>query len=297
MAKKVGFIGIGMMGNPMSKNLINAGFELTVWNRTESKMKEIVDLGAKPAGSAKEVAQNSDVIVTMLTGPDACEAVILGENGVLEGATSGAVIIDMTTNSPEVSKQVASEVGKKGFTMLDAPVGGSIGVAAKGLLTVQVGGDRSVFEEHKDVLEAMGKNIFHVGSNGMGCYVKLVGNAMMGCNMAVFAEAMCLGAKAGVPTDIMVEVLKNTGGVSRVMELRNPNVLSGDYSAQFMLKLLFKDLGLALDAATTENVPLPIIGLVRQIYAQALVDGRGDDDFSAVAATAEKLAGVSLKKP
>ena len=135
--------------------------------------------------------------------------------------------------------------------------------------------------------EAMGKNIFHVGSNGMGCYVKLVGNAMMGCNMAVFAEAMCLGAKAGVPTDIMVEVLKNTGGVSKVMELRNPNVLSGDYSAQFMLKLLFKDLGLALDAATTENVPLPIIGLVRQIYSQALVDGRGDDDFSAVAATAE----------
>jgi 3-hydroxyisobutyrate dehydrogenase-like beta-hydroxyacid dehydrogenase len=295
MAKKVGFVGLGMMGNPMSKNLLNAGFELTVWNRTEAKMKEIVGLGAKAAASAKEVAQNSEVTITMLTGPAAVEEVILGRNGVVEGLKSGCVVIDMSTNSPEVSQRVASEVDNRGFTMLDAPVSGSIGVAAKAALTIQVGGDEKSFEAHRDVLAAMGKNIFHVGANGMGCTVKLVGNAIMATNMAVLAEALCLGAKAGVPRDIMVEVLKNTSAASRVMELRSPNILQGEYSAQFMLKLMFKDLGLAMDAGAGQTIPMPIVGLVRQAYTQAMADGRGEDDFSAIAATAEKLAGVRLK--
>lgn len=295
MAKKVGFIGLGMMGNPMSSNLINAGFELTVWNRTESKMKPIVDLGAKPAKSAKEVAENSEVVITMLTGPADVEEVILGNNGVLEGAQPGAVIIDMSTNAPAVSQKVAAEVASKGFTMLDAPVSGSIGVAKKGALTIQVGGDKQAFEANQDVFSGMGANIFHIGANGMGCFVKLVGNSIMGTNVAVLAEAMCIGAKAGVPTDVMLEVLKNTGAASKMLDIRGPNIVSGDYSAQFMLKLLYKDLGLALDTASENSVPLPIISLVRQIYGQAMVDGRGDDDMVAVAGTTEKLSGVNLK--
>lgn len=296
MAKKVGFIGLGMMGNPMSKNLLKAGFELTVWNRTASKMKEIVVSGAKPANSAKEVAEKSEVTITMLTGSLDSEEVILGEKGVLEGMKPGAVVIDMSTISPGTSKRIASEVARKGCKMLDAPVGGTVGVAANAALTVQVGGDREVFEKHRDILAAMGKNIFYIGGNGMGCTIKLVANAIMGTNMAVLAEAMCLGAKAGISTDLMLEVLKNSAASSRMLEIRGPNIVKGEYTAQFMLKLLFKDLGLALDTAGVDSVPLPIVGLARQIYAQALVDGKGDQDFSAIAATAEKLSGVKFKK-
>lgn len=296
MGEKVGFIGLGMMGNPMSKNLLKAGFELTVWNRTESKMKEIMEQGAKAGSSPQDVAKKSQVIITMLTGSAEVEQVILGKDGVIEGLTPGSVVIDMSTISPGVSKSVASKVAEKGFAMLDAPVSGSVGVAAAAALTIQVGGDSKVFEAQRDVLAAMGKNIFYVGGNGMGCYLKLIGNALMGANMAVLAEALCLGAKAGISTDIMIEVLRNTGGASAVLERRSPNILKGDYKAQFMLKLLFKDLGIALDSAGADTIPMPIVGLVRQIYAQAMADGRGDNDFSAVAALAEKLSGVSLKK-
>ena len=296
MSKKVGFVGLGMMGNPMSKNLLKAGFDLIVWNRTASKMKEIVAQGARAGNSPKDVAQKSQVVITMLTGSSEVEQVVLGKNGVIEGLTAGSVLIDMSTISPAVSKAVALQVSGKGFAMLDAPVSGSVGVAAAAALTIQVGGDPKVFEAHRDALAAMGKNIFHVGNNGMGCYLKLVGNAIMGANMAVLAEALCLGAKAGIAADVMIDVLKNTGGASTVMERRSPNVLKGDYKAQFMLKLLFKDLGLALDSAGADAVPMPIVGLIRQIYAQAMADGRGEQDFSAVAALAEKLSGVSLKK-
>ena len=296
MAKKVGFIGLGMMGNPMSRNLLKAGFELTVWNRTKSKMEEIVALGAKRATSAKEVAEKSGVTITMLTGSSDSEEVILGKGGVLEGMKPGDVIIDMSTISPIISKRIASEVARKGCKMLDAPVGGTVGVAANAALTIQVGGDKQVFETHRDILAAMGKNIFYMGGNGMGCYIKLVANAVMGTNMAVLAEAMCLGAKAGISTDLMLEVLKNSGASSRILEIRGPNIVKDEYQAQFMLKLLFKDLGLALEVAGMDSVPLPIVGLARQIYAQALVDGKGDEDFSAIAATAEKLSGVKFKK-
>jgi len=296
MAKKVGFIGLGMMGSPMSKNLLKAGFELTVWNRTISKMDEIAASGAKPATSAGEVAQRSEVTITMLTGSSDSEEVILGKNGVLEGMKPGTAVIDMSTISPAVSKRVATEVAKKGCKMLDAPVGGSVGAAAQASLTIQVGGEKQVFEAHRDIFAAMGKNIYHIGENGMGCYIKLVANAIMGTNMAVLAEAMCLGAKAGISTDTMLEVLKNSGSASRVLEIRGPNMVKGEYRAQFMLKLLFKDLGQALDTAAMDSVPLPIVSLARQIYAQALVDGKGDEDFSAVAATTEKLSGVRFKK-
>jgi 2-hydroxy-3-oxopropionate reductase len=296
MTKKVGFIGLGMMGSPMSKNLLKAGFELTVWNRTASKMKEIIDSGAKPATSAKEVAERSQVTITMLTGSSDSEEVILGKNGVLEGMRPETVVIDMSTISPTISKHIASEVAKKGCKMLDAPVGGTVSVAANAALTIQVGGDKQVFEEHRDIFAAMGKNIFYIGGNGMGCYMKLVANAIMGTNMAVLAEAMCLGAKVGIQTDLMLEVLKNSASSSRVLEVRGPNIVKGEYKAQFMLKLLFKDLGIALDTAAGDSVPLPMVGLVRQIYGQALVDGKGDEDYSAIAATAEKLSGVKFKR-
>jgi 3-hydroxyisobutyrate dehydrogenase-like beta-hydroxyacid dehydrogenase len=209
---------------------------------------------------------------------------------------AGSVLIDMSTISPAVSRAISIQVAEKGSAMLDAPVSGSVGVAAAAALTIQVGGDPKVFESHRDVLSAMGKNIFRVGGNGAGCYMKLVGNAIMGANMAVLSEALCLGAKAGIAPDVMIEVLRNTGGASTVMERRSPNILKGDYQAQFMLKLLFKDLGLALDSAGGDTVPMPIIGLIRQIYAQAMAEGRGDQDFSAIAALAEKLSGVNLKR-
>lgn len=296
MARKVGFIGLGMMGNPMSKCLHKAGFELTVWNRTPFKMDEIVGLGADPAGSAKEVAEMSDVTITMLAGPSDVEAVILGKEGVLEGMRPGSVVIDMSTISPEVSRHVAAEVAKKGAHMLDAPVGGSVGGAAAGALTIQVGGDRLIFETHREIFTAMGKHIYHIGENGMGCYIKLIANTIMGSNMAILGEALCLGAKAGIPVEMMMEVMKNSGAHSRILETRGPNILKGEYKAQFMLKHLFKDMGLALDTAAAKAIPMPIAGLVRQVYAQAMADGRGEEDYSAVVATEEKLSKTVHKR-
>ena len=202
----------------------------------------------------------------------------------------------MSTISPEVSRRVGAEVSKKGSTMLDAPVGGSEGVAASAALTIQVGGEKHVFEAHRDIFVAMGKNIFYIGDNGMGCSMKLLGNAIMGVNMAVLGEGLSLGSKAGIPIQTMVEVLKTTGAASRVLETRGPNILTGDYKAQFMMKLIFKDMGLALDTAAQDSIPMPISGLVRQIYAQAIVDGRGEDDYSAVVASAEKLSKVTPKR-
>ena len=296
MAKKVGFIGLGMMGNPMSKCLLKAGFELTVWNRTPFKMEEIVKLGAKQAGSAREVAKKSDVTITMLAGPLDVEAIILGKDGVLEGVKSGSVVIDMSTISPEVSMRIAAEVAKKGAHMLDAPVGGSVGVAAAGALTIQVGGDKLIFETHREIFAVLGKHIYYIGENGMGCYIKLIANTIMGSNMAILGEAVCLGARAGIPVEMMMEVLKNSGANSRVLEIRGPNIVKGEYKAQFMLKHLFKDIGLALDTAATKAVPMPIAGLVRQVYAQAMADGRGEEDCSAVAATEEKISKTIHKR-
>lgn len=296
MAKKVGFIGLGMMGTPMSKNLVKAGYELTVWNRTASKMEALVALGAKAAEHPKEVASASEVVITMLAGPSDVEQVVLGEEGVSKGLKAGATLIDMSTISPEVSRRIAAHLEKLGANMLDAPVSGSVGAAASAALTIQVGGKREVFEAQREILSAMGKNIFYIGPNGMGCYMKLLGNAIMGVNMAVLGEGLCLGAKAGIPVQTMVEVLKNTGAASRVLETRGPNILQGQYAAQFMMKHIFKDMGLALDTAAQDGVPMLISALVRQIYAQALVDGRGEEDYSSVVAHLEKLAKVDPKR-
>jgi 3-hydroxyisobutyrate dehydrogenase-like beta-hydroxyacid dehydrogenase len=295
MTKKIGFIGLGMMGKPMAKNLLKAGFEVTVWNRTAAKAVEVVEQGAKSATSVRELAAAVQVIITMVTGSAELEQVVLGAGGVLEGLRPGATLIDMSTVSPATSRAVAAEVAQKGGVMLDAPVSGSVGVATAAALTIQVGGDSAAFEAQSDVFGALGKNIFHVGGNGMGCYMKLVGNALMAINMAALVEALCLGGKAGITTEAMLGVLKTTGGASAVMERRGPNILKGDYTPQFMLKLLFKDLGIALDSAASDSVPMPILGLVRQVYAQALAADRGNQDFSAVAALAQDLAKVSLK--
>lgn len=296
MAKKVGFIGLGMMGTPMSQNLARAGFELTVWNRTSSKMEVLLALGAKGATNPMEVASASEVVITMLAGPSDVEQVILGEKGVAKGLKPGSTLIDMSTISPDVSRRIAAHIEKLGSNMLDAPVSGSVGAAASATLTIQVGGKREVFEAQREILSTLGKNIFYIGPNGMGCYMKLLGNAIMGVNMAVLGEGLCLGAKAGIPVPTMVEVLKHTGAASRVLETRGPNILQGTYPAQFMMKHIFKDLGLALDAAAQDGVPMLISALVRQIYAQALVDGRSEEDYSSVVAHVEKLARVHPKR-
>lgn len=297
MAKRIGFIGLGMMGTPMSISLVKAGFDVVVWNRTAAKMGPAAAGGATIGKSPRQVAEASEVVITMLSGPPEVEAVVLGPGGLAEGLRPGSVLIDMTTNAPEASQRLGAELGRRGVAMLDAPVSGSVGAAASAGLTIQVGGDVKVFEAQRDVLAAMGKNIFHVGGAGMGCFVKLVGNAIMGVNLAVLAEGLMLGAKGGVPPAVMVEVLKQTGAASAALERRASNILRNDYTAQFMLKLLFKDLGLALDAAATAAVPMPVVGVVRQLYAHAMAEGRGDADVSAIAATTAGVAGLSLKAP
>ncbi len=296
MAEKVGFIGLGMMGNPMSKNLLKAGFSLTVWNRTASKMKELTDLGAKGASSPKEVAENSDVVITMLTSGSDVKEVALGKGGVMEGAKPGLILIDMSTVSPKDSQEIAREVEKKGCEMLDAPVSGSVGVAARGALTIQVGGKKEVFERAVPILKGMGQNIFHIGPSGMGSNMKLVTNTIMGCNAAALCEGLAMGTKAGIPPETMVEVLKFGGGQSRVLELRGPKIIAGDFSPSFMLKLLDKDMGLALENAQNLKVPVSIAEMIRGFYKKAIENGKGDNDFNAIATVFEDMAGVQIRK-
>ncbi len=296
MAEKVGFIGLGMMGNPMSKNLLKAGFSLTVWNRTAAKMKELTGLGATGASSPKEVAEKSDVVITMLTSGSDVKEVVLGKGGVLEGAKTGLTLIDMSTVSPKDSQEVAAAMEKKGCAMLDAPVSGSVGVAAKAALTIQVGGKKEVFDRALPVLQAMGKNIFHIGGSGMGSHMKLVTNTIMGCNAAALCEALAMGTKAGIPAETLIEVLKFGGGQSRVLELRGPMIIEGDFSPNFMLKLLDKDMGLALESAESLGVPMPIASMIRGFYTEAIEDGKGDNDFNAIATVFERRAGVEIRK-
>ena len=296
MPKRVGFIGLGIMGRPMAKNILTRGFPLAVHNRSSAAVEELANLGARACRSSREVAEYAEVILTCLPDSPDVEQVILGPNGVLEGARPGSIIADMSTISPEVSKRLAEEAAKKGVQMLDAPVSGGDKGAIAGTLSIMVGGEQEAFDQCLEIFQAMGRTIVHVGKIGAGGYTKLANQIMVALQLEAMAEGLVLGAKAGVDPALMVQAIG--AGLARcgVLEVRAPTVLEGNFDPGFMIRLHLKDLRLAMEAGHTLGVPLPVTAVVREMYNALQVAGKGDRDHSAIILHLEDLARVQVRK-
>jgi 2-hydroxy-3-oxopropionate reductase len=295
MKKKVGFIGLGIMGKPMAKNLLKAGFHLVVFSRNKRSVGELVQEMAIHADSPKEVAERAEVIITML--PDSAEVqeVILGKDGVIQGIKPGSVVIDMSSINPLVTQEIAGTLKGKGVEMLDAPVSGGEAGAIQGTLAIMAGGEKSVFNESMEIFKAMGRNIVHVGGIGAGGFVKLVNQIIVALNIAAVGEAFTLGVKAGLDPQVMYQAIRGGLAGSSVLETKAPMIFGRNFKPGFKIRLHQKDLKNALSTAKDLGVPLPLSGLVQQIFVSLITDGRGDEDHSALATFFEKMAKVEIK--
>ncbi|HTQ97905.1 MAG TPA: NAD(P)-dependent oxidoreductase [Candidatus Acidoferrum sp.] len=280
--KRIGLIGLGLMGLPMGMNLRKAGFPLTVWNRTAARAKDLVAAGAVLAKTPREVAEASDVLLTMVSDPPALESVLWGQDGALPALKSGSVYIDSSTISPALVKKIADACKKGGVRFLDAPVTGGDWGAREGNLVFMIGGDAETLKEVQPILDVMGKRFFHLGPNGAGQTIKLAMNAILALEVGAVAEAIGLVTKAGLQGEQLLEVLQSSMGRSGLLDLKTPLMLKGDFKPSFPLRLMHKDLGLALDLANQLGVALPTTAAVREVYNHVKGEAKEDVDYSAV---------------
>lgn len=287
---KVGMIGLGIMGRPMVRNLMKAGFAVTGFNRSQGPIDELAAEGMTPAKSACEVAEAVDVVITMLPDSPDVAAVMRGEDGVFAGAKPGTIVIDMSTISPLVAKALHEEATAKGLRMLDAPVSGGDRGAIAGTLSIMCGGDAATFEEVRPVFEAMGKTIVLVGPASAGQTVKACNQVVVALAYQAISEALVLGAKAGVEPAKIIEVLNGGLAATRVMEMRGPTMIEHNFTPGFRVRLHHKDLGIALETAKAYGVPLPATAVVDQTLASLRAAGREDLDHSAILTYIEDLA-------
>jgi 3-hydroxyisobutyrate dehydrogenase len=297
---QIGFIGIGVMGRPMTLNLLKAGHHVTIFARHPDKpeVQEVLHAGARLAPSPRAVAMASDIVITILPNSPEVEEVVNGPQGVLEGARKGLIIIDMSTIAPSMSRKLAEAARAHGAHLLDAPVSGGSQGAVNGALTIMVGGEREIFEQARPVLEAMGKkeNIFHVGPNGAGEVVKIVNNILCGAIAASIAESFVLGVKAGADVETMAKVIGVSSGASWQLANQFPlRAFNGSFQPGFMTDLLHKDLGLALDLAAENQTPVAMTALTRQMYEMARAAGYGHEDYTSLLKVLEGMAGVEVR--
>ena len=296
MAEKVGFIGLGIMGKPMARNLLKAGYSLTVYNRSAAPVEELVSQGAKGAASNKEVAANSDNIVTMLPDSEDSEKAILGPDGVLEGARPGSIVIDMSSIAPLVSQRIAAECAKKDVEMLDAPVSGGEPRAIEGTLAIMVGGKQEVFDKCYDLLKIMGSNVALTGNIGAGGVTKLANQIIVAANIEALSEALVLAQKAGVDAEKVFNAIRGGLAGSAVMEAKAPMMLDRNFQAGFRIRLHQKDLRNVLQTAQELNVPLPVTALVQQMLGSLVNNGEGEADHSAILHFLEGLSKVEVRR-
>jgi 2-hydroxy-3-oxopropionate reductase len=290
MAERVGFIGLGIMGKPMARNLMQSGYELTVHNRSPEKAEELGKEGASVAATPKEVAQKSDVVITMLPDSPQVREVVAGEDGVLEGISEGALLIDMSTISPVVTEELAEAVKEKGASMLDAPVsGGDVG-AIEGTLSIMVGGKEEDFERAKPLFEAMGKTITHVGPVGAGQVTKAANQVVVALTIEAVSEALVLGSAGGVSPEKILDVLSGGLASNKVMEVKREKFLSREFEPGGKVEFHHKDLGIALAAGREYGVALPATAVVDQLFEALMTRGRGGWDHSALLTIIEDLA-------
>ena len=296
MAEKVGFIGLGIMGKPMARNLLKAGYSLTVYNRSAAPVEELVSQGAKGAASNKEVAANSDKIVTMLPDSEDSEKAILGPDGVLEGARPDSIVIDMSSIAPLVSQRIAAECAKKDVEMLDAPVSGGEPRAIEGTLAIMVGGKQEVFDKCYDLLKIMGSNVALTGDIGAGGVTKLANQIIVAANIEALSEALVLAQKAGVDPEKVFNAIRGGLAGSAVMEAKAPMMLHRNFQAGFRIRLHQKDLRNVLQTAQELNVPLPVTALVQQMLGALVNNGEGEADHSAILHFLEDLSKVVVRQ-
>jgi 3-hydroxyisobutyrate dehydrogenase len=290
---QIAFIGMGTMGAPMAANLLNAGYSVTVHNRNREREIALSEAGAMRAATPAKAAAAADVIIVCVSDTPDVEAVILGENGVLQGARAGAVVVDMSTISPAATRAMAAALAEKDIDMLDAPVSGGSEGAQQGTLSIMVGGEAAVFERVKPVLEAMGKTITHIGPNGAGQATKVINQIIIAGTYMGVAEGMVLGLKAGLDMDKVLQAVSGGAAASWGLSNRAGNMLKNDYPLGFRVKLHAKDLRIALDAARNSGAVLPVAALVEQLEAGLINRGFGDEDVSAMARVLREASGLN----
>jgi 3-hydroxyisobutyrate dehydrogenase len=289
---KVAFIGMGTMGAAMALNLLKAGHAVTVHNRTREREAPVAAAGARRAASPREAAAGAEIVVTCVSDTPDLEAVLLGENGVVHGATAGAIVIDMSTVSPSATRRIGAELARRGIRMLDAPVSGGSEGAQKGTLAIMVGGEAADVERAMPVLAAMGKNITHVGPAGAGQLTKAINQIIISGTYLSVAEGLALGIKAGLDMQKVVQAMTGGAADSWVLTHRSANVIQNHYPLGFRVRLHRKDLGIALEAARELGVCMPCAALVAQIENGLMAQGHGDEDVSAMARVIRRTSGL-----
>ncbi|MBW7455012.1 2-hydroxy-3-oxopropionate reductase [Paenibacillus sepulcri] len=294
MNKRIGFIGLGIMGRPMSLNLIKAGYQLTVYDINQEAIDQLVLAGAAAADSPQEVGENSDIIITMVPNSGHVREVVLGDNGVIKGAKAGAVIIDMSSITPVASREIAGEAAGSGLHMLDAPVSGGEPKAIDGTLAIMVGGREDIFENVKDVLNVMGRDVILVGGNGAGATAKLANQVMVNLNIAAMSEALVLAAKAGIDINKMYQAIRGGLAGSAVLDAKLPLILERNFVAGGRIDINLKDIANVMETAHEIGVPLPLTGQLLEIFHALKVDGKAHHDHGGIVQYYERLANVTV---
>lgn len=290
---KLGLIGLGIMGKPMAKNLLKAGYDLTVLDHKKAAVEEVVAAGAK-AGTYQEIGTECDVVMTMLPNSPHVKSVMLGEGGVASCMKAGQVFIDMSSINPVASKEIAVELAEIGVEMLDAPVSGGEPKAIDGTLSFMVGGKQEIFDQYKPVLEAMGSSVVRCGEVGAGNTAKLANQIIVACNIQALAEALTLAQKAGVDPQLIFEAIRGGLAGSTVMEAKAPMMIAGNDKPGFRIDLHIKDLNNALDCAHSVGAPVPMTAQVQEILQWLHNHDGGQKDHSAIAQYYEALAGIEI---
>jgi 3-hydroxyisobutyrate dehydrogenase len=299
MAEKVGFIGLGIMGRGMANNLLKAGFKVRVWNRTASRMDALVEAGAEAGSSPADVAAHSDIVVTCVSDTPDVERVLLGEDGVIYGAKQGSLIIDCSTISPQATKEIAAKLAEKSIQMLDAPISGGSEGAAKGTLSIMIGGDEDQFQRALPIFQAMGKTITHIGPISSGQTVKLVNQVLVVGNCLAMCEALLLAQAGGVDLQKTYEAISQGAAGSWMFTNRGPQIMKRDWRPGFTIALQQKDLRLVLDAADELGVPLVGTSAIFNLYRTLEAQGLQEEGNHALMKALEHLAGfeVGTKQP
>lgn len=293
---RVGFIGLGIMGKPMCKNVLKAGYEVTVFDRNMAAVQELKSVGARVATSGKEVGENSDVLITMLPNSPHVKSVLFDENGALEGLKEGTVVIDMSSINPVESKNIAEGLAKKGVLLLDAPVSGGEPKAIDGTISVMVGGDEALFNKYYDLMKSMAGSVVRVGNVGAGNTTKLANQIIVALNIAALSEAFILCEKADVDPQLVFEAIRGGLAGSTVMNAKAPMMIERNFDPGFRIDLHIKDLQNALDTSHAINASLPLTAQIMETLQALKIDGKGDRDHSAIVNYYEKLNNITVGK-
>lgn len=294
--EQIGFIGLGIMGNPMAKNLLKAGYSLTVYDIVPEKINDVVKAGAKAGSSSKDVAEKSAIVITMLPNSPEVKDAVLGADGVLEGTRPGTILVDMSSIAPLASREISAKAAEKGVIVLDAPVSGGEPKAVDGTLAIMVGGPAETFEKVKDILGVMGASVTLVGDIGSGNMTKLANQIIVALNIAAMSEAMTLATKSGVDPEKVFQAIRGGLAGSTVLDAKMPLVLEGNFKPGFRIELHIKDLANALDTAHEVGVPVPLSAVVMEAMQALKVDGKGGDDHGGIIQFYEKLAKVQVRR-